>query len=136
MKKSKILITIGFLFTSLGMFADARDGIYFNPKGTYRVFIVFAEVINYYPDSLNKGQGALDVASLGTWNPGSMPPNADSLIDHQFTNPQSIRGALTKYFYDSSRGKLIFIGDYNHATKAEAVADSYFQVAGSYLHFL
>jgi hypothetical protein len=23
-----------------------------------------------------------------------------------------------------------------HATKAEAVADSYFQVAGSYLHFL
>ncbi|MEI7675473.1 MAG: hypothetical protein WCJ03_01720 [Bacteroidales bacterium] len=113
------------LFQVLSLFSqvNSRNGYYFKPEGTYRAFIVFAEVLNDPYDG-----GTLTVESMGDWLSGSMPPNIDKLIDHQFTDPQSIQGSLTKYFYDSSMGKLKFIGDYY----PQLVQINYNSLAGGY----
>jgi hypothetical protein len=99
----KLILTI-FLLQAYWLFAQnsSRNGYYFAPSGTVRAFFVFAEVINDPQDG----------GALGDWQPGKLPPNIDTFIDHSFTNASSVSGYLTKYYYEASLGNFIFLGDY------------------------
>lgn len=102
----KFLILILIITSSFNIFAqsiNSQNGNWFPPYGTIRIFVVFAEVINIPPnvDSIQ-----------GNWTYNTLPANRDLILDTVFTNANAIKGELTKYFYESSFGKLIFLGDY------------------------
>jgi|GEM_PF-1844638 len=74
------------------------------PQGTVRVFLVFAE-----PDtSCNLYNDQRFIS--GNWKPGTFPDNAASLFDIAFSD--SLQGAITQYYAQSSLEKLQIIGDY------------------------
>ncbi|MFW5872621.1 MAG: hypothetical protein ACOCVN_01400, partial [bacterium] len=100
----KKLLTILFIIQGICIYAQnsSRNGYYIAPSGTVRAFFVFAEAINDPQDG----------GALGDWQPGQLPPNINTIIDHSFINASSVSGHLTKYCYESSLGNFIFLGDY------------------------
>jgi|GEM_PF-5520589 len=78
----KKLILILFLLQAYWLFAQnsSRNGCNFSPTGTIRALYVFAEVINDPKDG----------GALGDWQPGQLPPNINSYIDHSFTNFKAV----------------------------------------------
>lgn len=102
----KFTILIIAITSSCNIFAqsiNSQNGYWLPPYGTIRIFIVFAEVINIPSD--------VD-STIGNWTYNTLPANRDLIVDTVFTNANAIKGKLTKYFYESSFGKLIFLGDY------------------------
>jgi len=82
--------------------SNARNGWYLPVNGTFRVFVVFAEVTG--DPQYNT------VARVDGWMPGQMPPNPGICIDLISTNYQSYIG---RYYDEISFGNLKVVGDYH-----------------------
>lgn len=102
MKKIITSIILCVLFFTIIYSQDSRNGYYLASDDTIRFFLVFAEVYNS-PD---------DPGNQPNWSVGQMPSDVDEYFDSEFTDENSINGYLTKYFYQSSFGNLIVLGDY------------------------
>ncbi|MBU0488885.1 MAG: hypothetical protein KKD31_13135 [Bacteroidetes bacterium] len=81
---------------------SSENGAYLPPKGTIRILIVFAEVVD------------APYEWSGCWEPHQLPDeNAiRDLIDLEYTSANNIHGRATKYFHDASFGQFIVLGDY------------------------
>ena len=111
------LVLLLLLFSSsLSAQVSSRNGFYFPVHDTIRILLVFAEV----PDDPHDG-------NTWGWMPGKLPDNPHTYLDPFFTHPDSIRGFITKYFYQASFGKFIVLGDYiPHLVKVPHAEAGYF----------
>jgi M6 family metalloprotease-like protein len=81
---------------------DSRDGYWLPPKGTLRILLVYAEVLND-PD---------EPGGLGGWEPGKLPRNPGYFFDHELKNGQQPEGIMTKYYYQASFGEFLVLADF------------------------
>ena len=102
MKHSFIILIVITLALSINLCAqnkNSRHGCSIPPIGTFRILVVFADVID---DTCTE--------SIPGWDVGELPRYKDSIVDDIISNtPVSY---LTKFFNQSSFGQLNIIGDY------------------------
>ena len=103
MKRLFILLLLAVLVNN--MFSqsvqNSRNGYYLPAKGTFRIFVVFAEVT---------GDPNYNTVVRADWPVGQMPNNPGSYTDLLSTKYQSYIG---RYFNEASFGDLKIIGDYH-----------------------
>ncbi|MFC2098979.1 hypothetical protein ACFLSP_04455 [Bacteroidota bacterium] len=81
---------------------DSRNGYWFPPRDTLRIFVIYAELVND-PD---------DPKWIRGWTPGSLPPNPEYHFDHALKPGEEPKGIITRYYYQASFGNYIVLGDY------------------------
>ena len=81
---------------------DSRNGYWLPPKGTMRILLVYAEVLND-PDEPGR---------MGGWEPGKLPRNPGYFFDHELKNGEQPEGIMTKYYYQASFGEFLVLADY------------------------
>lgn len=97
--KKILLLLFGCIVINASAQQNARYGRGFAPYGLFRVFTVFADVVN---DTVN--------CSFTWWNEGELPDIADEIFEHIVLGVPS--KYVTKYFYEASFGSLTVLGDY------------------------
>lgn len=98
-----ILFLSIFLFVGMVLRAqDSRNGYWFPPYDTLRIFVIYAELVND-PDDPKWLQG---------WVPGSLPPDPGFLFDHSLLPGEGPRGVITKYYHQASFGRYVVLGDH------------------------
>ena len=78
---------------------SARNGCYFSPHGTIRIFVVFADVVDD-PNPI----------AVPRWEAEQLPSYKDSIID--FAILPALKSHVTKIYHQASFGALNIVGDY------------------------
>lgn len=99
MKKIFGGICLMLLFSTLHAQPCSRNGCKIAPYDTIRMFVVFADVINF-PDSVN----------VPNWNYGELPAYKDQIIDYTATG--ILNSEASREFKEASFDRLKVIGDY------------------------
>ena len=81
---------------------DSRLGYWLPAKGTLRIFLVYAEVVND-PDEPGYKEG---------WAPGQLPGNPGSFFDHDLKEGEEPKGILTRYYHQASFGAFKVLADH------------------------
>ncbi len=81
---------------------DSHNGYWLPVKGTLRIFLVYAEVLND-PDEPGFLQG---------WEPGKLPRNPGYFFDHRLEPGDQPKGILTRYYHQASFGEFQVLADY------------------------
>ena len=97
------LLLILQLFAGIEVWSqDSRNGYWFPPKDTLRIFLIYAE-LQGDPD---------DPVWIMGWEASKLPPNPGYLFDHTLSPGEDPEGFLTKYYYQASFGRYIVLADY------------------------
>ena len=81
---------------------ESLNGYWLPAKGTIRIFLVYAEVLND-PD---------EPGYLKGWEPGRLPRNPGYFFDHDLKRGVQKEGILTRYYYQASFGEFLVLADY------------------------
>lgn len=113
--KNKYLIAIALILIAISTLqaqVKSKYGAFAPTKDTIRVFLVFAEALNdpWYNDE--NRDGVEDLYDYDDWNPNEMPKYPENWFDSEFTTESAIHARITEYFYQTSFGNFIVLGDY------------------------
>ncbi|KPL21656.1 MAG: hypothetical protein AMS23_08990, partial [Bacteroides sp. SM1_62] len=99
-----VLLLICLVFPGLwtARCQESRHGYWLPAKGTMRIFLVFAEVLND-PDEPGFIEG---------WEPGKLPRSPGYFFDHDLKRGDQPEGILTRYYYQASFGTFLVLADY------------------------
>jgi hypothetical protein len=81
---------------------DSRNGYWLPARGTLRIFLVYAEVLND-PD---------EPGTVAGWEPGKLPRNPGYFFDHHLKEGDQPQGIMTRYFHQASFGKFLVLADH------------------------
>lgn len=97
-----IFITVVLHYAFPAAAQDSRQGYWFPPEDTLRIFLIYAEMVND-PD---------DPGWIRGWEQGKLPPDPAYLFDHRLGPGETPGGVLTRYYYQASFGKYIVLADH------------------------
>ena len=134
----KKLLWFFFLISTPSLILNAQqykseDGHRLNPHTTYFSLNVFVNIIydvtpvrNPRPES--KDNGIWDYYGDESINKGH-PVYLDYFLDDEFTGESSINGSLTRYYYESSLGNFILLGDFVIVNIKQSTIETYLGIS-------